>query len=279
MTIEQQVARHYGSKDLEANILAALAAAGKDMAHLSIDDLAGLDEFHLGWREQTARLASDLGLSAGQHVLDIGCGIGGPARYFAARHQCRVTGLDLTPEFVAAARMLTERCDLAGKASFEVGSALAMPFAAGGFDAACLIHVGMNIADKPALFAEVRRILRPGGRFAVYDVMAMGDADLTYPMPWSALPATSFVAKPAAYRQWLENAGFVLEVEHNRRDSVLEQVKIMRARAAAEGPPPLGLHVIMGPQAKIRLQNVMAALEQGHIAPVEMILRAAEIGR
>jgi ubiquinone/menaquinone biosynthesis C-methylase UbiE len=275
MTIEQQVAKHYGSKDLETNILSALEQAGKDTAQLSIDDLAGLDEFHLGWREQTARLATDLGLSAGQHVLDIGCGIGGPARYFAERHQCRVTGLDLTPEFVGAARMLTQRCGLAGKAAFEVGSALAMPFAADSFDAACLIHVGMNIADKPALFAEVRRVLRPGGRFAVYDVMAMGDADLTYPMPWSEMPSTSFVAKPAAYRQWLAKAGFVPEGEHNRRDSVLEQLKLMRARAAAEGPPLLGLHVIMGPQAKIRLQNVMAALEQGHIAPVEMVLRAA----
>jgi len=275
MTVEQQVARHYGHRDLEANILAALKQAGKDVAHLTIDDLAGLDEFHLGWREQTARLARDGQLSAGQHVLDIGSGIGGPARYFAERHQCRVTGLDLTPEFVAAAEMLTQRCGLAGKASFKVGSALAMPFAAESFDAACLIHVGMNIADKPALFAETRRVLQPGGRFAVYDVMATGDVPLTYPMPWSETPEMSFVASPARYREWLKAAGFVLEAEHDRRDSVLEQVKAMRARAAAEGPPVLGLHVIMGPQAKIRLQNVMAALEQGHIAPIEMILRAA----
>lgn len=275
MTVEQQVARHYGHRDLEANILAALKQAGKDVAHLTIDDLAGLDEFHLGWREQTARLARDGQLSAGQHVLDIGSGIGGPARYFAERHQCRATGLDLTPEFVAAAEMLTQRCGLAGKASFKVGSALAMPFAAESFDAACLIHVGMNIADKPALFAETRRVLQPGGRFAVYDVMATGDAPLTYPMPWSETPEMSFVASPARYREWLKAADFILEAEHDRRDSVLEQVKAMRARAAAEGPPMLGLHVIMGPQAKIRLQNVMAALEQGHIAPIEMILRAA----
>ena len=274
MTIEQQVAAHYGQKGLEANILAALTKAGKDVDHLSIDDLSALDEFHLGWRDQTARLATDAGFSVGTKVLDVGCGIGGPARYFADRHQCRVTGLDLTPEFISAARMLTQRCGLASKASFEVGSALAMPFAAGSFDAACLIHVGMNISDKPALFAEVRRVLRGGGYFAVYDVMVVGDAPLTYPMPWSETPAASFVASAVAYRQWLGESGFTMEAEHNRRDQVLEQVKIMRARAAAEGPPALGLHVIMGPQAKIRLQNVMAALEQGHIAPVEMILRA-----
>lgn len=275
MTIEQQVAQHYGQKGLEANILAALTQAGKDVDHLSIDDLAGLDEFHLGWREQTARLAADAGFSAGMNVLDVGCGIGGPARYFAERYQCRVTGLDLTPEFVAAAKMLTQRCGLADKATFETASALAMPFAAESFDAACLIHVGMNIADKTGLFSEVRRVLRRGGRFAVYDVMMMDETPLTYPMPWSETPSASFVAGPSVYRTWLSDAGFDVVAEHNRRDSVLEQVKVMRARAATEGPPLLGLHVIMGPQAKIRLQNVMAALEQGHIAPVEMILRAA----
>jgi SAM-dependent methyltransferase len=275
MSIEQQVAQHYGNAKLEGNILAALQQAGKDPAHLSIDDLAGLDEFHLGWREQTAQLATDLGLADSDHMLDIGCGIGGPARYFAERHRCRVTGLDLTPEFVAAARMLTARCGLSEKARFEAGSALAMPFAAASFDAGCLIHVGMNIADKPKLFAEARRVLRPGGRFAVYDVMLTDGAVLTYPMPWSETSSTSFVATPAAYKKALIDAGFRIEAEHNRRDRVLEQSAGMRARAAAEGPPLLGLHVIMGPQAKIRLQNVMAALEQGHIAPVEMILRAA----
>ncbi|MBI2257066.1 MAG: class I SAM-dependent methyltransferase [Proteobacteria bacterium] len=275
MSIELQVAQHYGSKDLEAKILAALQQAGKDLTHLSIDDLAGLDEFHLGWRAQTAKLAKDLQLSAGDHMLDIGCGIGGPARYFADRHQCQVTGLDLTPEFVDAARTLTQRCGLSGKARFETGSALAMPFAAGTFDAACLIHVGMNIADKAKLFAEARRVLRPGGRFAVYDVMMMADVPLTYPMPWSETPSTSFVARPDAYRKWLTEAGFSIDAENNARDAVLEQVMAMRARAASEGQPLLGLHVIMGPQAKIRLQNVMAALKQGHIAPVEIILRAA----
>jgi len=275
MSIEQQVAQHYGSKDLEANILSALRQAGKDVAHLTIDDLAGLDEFHLGWRQQTAALGRDLGLSSSDHMLDIGCGIGGPARYFADRHHCHVTGLDLTPEFVAVARSLTRSCGLSAKVRFETGSALGMPFAAGAFDAACLIHVGMNIADKPKLFAETRRVLQPGGRFAVYDVMAIGSDTLTYPMPWSATPTTSFVAAPDAYRKWLTDAGFKLEAENNRRDVVLSQVREMRAQAATDGPPILGLHVIMGPQAKVRLQNVMAALEQGHIAPVGMILRAA----
>ena len=275
MTIEQQVAQHYGQKNLGAHILAALMQAGKDIARLNIDDLAEIDEFHLGWRAQTAQLGKDLQLSNTDHVVDIGCGIGGPARYFASQYGCRVTGFDLTPAFIDAARMLTLKCRLGERIVFEVGSALAMPFASGGFDAACLIHVGMNIADKSTLFAEAKRVLRPGGRFAIYDVMLMDDVPLAYPMPWSSGPLTSFVAGPATYRQLLEKAGFVLEAEYNRRDDVLAAIAARRARMALEAPPILGLHVIMGPEAKPRLQNVLSALEQGNIAPIEMILRAA----
>jgi ubiquinone/menaquinone biosynthesis C-methylase UbiE len=275
MDIEQQVVRHYGSTDLERNVLAALKAAGKDVERLSIDDLSELDEFHLGWRAQTAGLADRLKLTPVEHLLDIGCGIGGPARYCAARHGCEVTGLDLTPSFVALAKSLTERCDLSDKVAFREGSALAMPFTDASFDAAIMIHVGMNIADKPKLFGEARRVLKNGGRFAVYDVMLTGDTPLAYPMPWSEHPETSFVAVPAQYREWLAAAGFRLDSEFNQRDTVLQKVAAMRAQAAQDGPPLLGLHVIMGPQAKERLKNVMAALEKGLITPVEMILRAA----
>lgn len=275
MDIEQRVARHYGDTDLERNVLAALKAAGKDIERLTIDDLSEIDEFHLGWRAQTAGIADRLKLTPVEHLLDIGCGIGGPARYCAARHGCEVTGLDLTPSFISVAKMLTERCGLSDRVAFREGSALAMPFAASVFDAAMLIHVGMNIADKPALFAQARRVLKKGGRFAVYDVMRTGDAPLTYPMPWSEHPETSFVAGPAQYRDWLAAAGFRLESEINQRDVVLQKMAAMRARAAQDGPPLLGLHVIMGPQAKERLKNVMAALESGLVAPVEMILRAA----
>ena len=275
MDIEQRVARHYGDTDLERNVLAALKAAGKDIERLTIDDLSEIDEFHLGWRAQTAGIADRLKLTPVEHLLDIGCGIGGPARYCAARRGCEVTGLDLTPSFISVAKMLTERCGLSDRVAFREGSALAMPFAASVFDAAMLIHVGMNIADKPALFAQARRVLKKGGRFAVYDVMRMGDAPLNYPMPWSEHPETSFVAGPEQYRNWLAAAGFRLESEINQRDVVLQKVAAMRARAAQDGPPLLGLHVIMGPQAKERLKNVMAALESGLVAPVEMILRAA----
>jgi len=165
MDTERQVAQHYTHGALEQAILQALRAAGKDPERLSPEDLIGVDEIHLGARSATEWLADDLALTAGERLLDVGCGIGGPARYFAAARGCQVSGLDLTEEFVQVAGALTRRCGLEGRAGFRQGSALAMPFAAGSFEVATLIHVGMNIADKAGLFAEVRRVLRPGGRF------------------------------------------------------------------------------------------------------------------
>lgn len=274
METEQQVARHYGRSGIEQAILEALRASGKDIDHLAPGDLSGADEFHLGWQAATAELARDLGLGPDLHVLDVGSGIGGPARHFATAQGCRVTGIDLTAEFVEAAEALTRRCGLAGLVSFRQGSALAMPFPDSGFDAATLTHVGMNIADKAALFAEVRRVLKPGARFGVYDVMQVADGDLPYPMPWAATPETSFVETPETYRRLLEEAGFAVEAEHDRSELALRLGREMRERAAVEGAPPLGLHLLMGPATRERIGNVMATLERGLIAPVEMVARA-----
>ncbi len=275
MTVEQLVAQHYGRDGLEPAILAALTEAGKDIAHLDPVDLAGIDEFHLGWRAQTMALAERLGLGRGDHVLDIGAGIGGPARCFAASYGCTVMGIDLTPEFVAVAEALTLRCGLSDQVSFLQGSALELPFGIAAFEAATLIHVGMNIKDKATLFAEARRVLKPGRRFGVYDVMFAEDmVALPYPMPWAASPEASFVDTPATYRRLLTLAGFAIEGEANRRDFTLDLSREMRARAAESGRPGLGLHVIMGPAAKDRLRNVMDALERNMIAPIEIIARA-----
>lgn len=274
METEQQVAQHYNRTDLEQSILTALIAAGRDIDHLTPADLAEVDEFHLGWRPQTVELARRLGLGSDMRVFDIGSGIGGPARYFAEAHHCRVIGIDLTESFVTVATALTQRCGLSDLVAFQQGSALATPFAAGTFDVATLIHVGMNIADKATLFAEARRVLKRGGRFGIYDVMRMSGAALPYPMPWAADPSTSFVESPVVYKDLLIAAGFAIETEQSRREFVLDQAAAMRKKVAESGPPILGLHVIMGPAAKDRLKNVMAALEQGTIAPIEIIARA-----
>lgn len=275
---EKKVAQHYGSGGgegtLEDRVLEALAKSGKDVANLKAEDLSGADEFHLGWRAQTVEIGKALDLKPGMKLLDIGSGIGGPARYFAEAHRCQVTGIDLTPEFVACATALTKRCGLANQVRFQQGSALDLPSPDGAFDAATLIHVGMNIEDKATLFREARRVLKSGTRFCVYDIMRMDDSEIPYPMPWAVTVETSFVEIPDTYRKLLGQAGFKLIQERNRRDFCLELARKMREYVGAHGVPPLGLHILMGPASKERLANVMAALERGAIAPIEMVVEA-----
>jgi len=274
MDTEQQVATHYSHGSLLQAILDALQKMGKDPERFTAMDLSTGDEFHLGGLPATTALAKDLGLVPGMHVLDVGCGIGGPARYFAEAHTCRVTGIDLTEEFVQVAAELTRRCGFGDRVAFRQGSALDLPFDAVTFDAATLIHVGMNIADKARLFGEVRRVLKPDALFCVYDVMRAGEGDLRYPMPWAQTTETSFVEAPETYRRLLSAAGFKIEREENRRTFVLDVAREMRAKIERDGLPALNQHVLIGPEAKVRLGNVMATLERGTIAPVEMIARA-----
>ena len=212
MIVEKEVARHYTHGTLERAILDALLASGNDIERLAPSDLSSVDEFHLGWRAATTALAENLSLESGMHVLDVGSGIGGPARYFAENYGCRVTGIDITREFVTVANALTRRCGLTDVVSFCQASAIAIPFASATFDAASLIHVGMNVADKARLFREVRRVLKSGARFGVYDVVHAAGFELPYPMPWAASPETSFLELADAHRRSLEAAGFRLDV-------------------------------------------------------------------
>ena len=168
--MSNDVAAHYDQQGVLDRILAGLVAAGKDLAKLTIDDLAPVDEFHSRRRRATEELAALLAPTASDHVVDVGSGIGGPSRYLAATYGCRVSGVDLTPAFVAAATGLTERVGLTDKVDFRIGSALALQFPDASFDLAWSQNVAMNIQDRPRYYAEMRRVLKPGGRLAIQDV-------------------------------------------------------------------------------------------------------------
>lgn len=275
MPIEEQVAAHYGRGGLSTAILSALTKSGKDVDRLATTDLAGADEFHFGWRPATLWFAETLNFPADSQVLDIGAGLGGPARLFAEEHRVNVTGVDLTDEYVDVATDLTRRCGLSERATFQQANALDLPFPDASFDGAYTIHVAMNIRDKQQLFAEVRRILKPGSRFGIYDIMWIADQDIPYPMPWADTDATSFVEAPEQYRSWLTAAGFTIESEDDLSDLTREVGRKMSERAAADGPPPLSLHTVMGPATPQRLGNAMSALSRGIIAPIGMIAAAS----
>jgi SAM-dependent methyltransferase len=274
MPLETEVATHYARDGLETAILAALRQAGKDPDRLVPADLSPVDEFHVGGREATIELAERMGLAPGQALLDIGSGLGGASRHFAGDHGCHVSGIDLTEDYVRVATALARRVGLADRVDYVKASALALPFPDGRFDAATLMHVGMNIADKPALFAEVRRVLKPGAVFGIYDVMRIGDGELTYPVPWASGPETSALATPAAYRDALAATGFTVTTERDRRDFAIDSFRRQQVRMAEQGRPPLGLHLVMGPEAGRKIAHLAAAIEAGVVAPVEMICRA-----
>jgi SAM-dependent methyltransferase len=274
MSIESNVESYYTRGRLEDSILQALTRAGKDLANLTHGDLAALDEFHAGGREATQELAAQMELRPGLHLLDVGSGIGGPARYFAAEHGCRVTGVDLTEEFVLVSRSLTRRTKLDHAVEFLHCSALALPFGAANFDRAYTIHAGMNIADKDGLFREVRRVLKPDGLFAIFDLMRTAEGPIRYPVPWALTNETSFVSHVNDYRNTLTATGFDVIRERRRGAFALEFTQRMMARVAQGGPPALGLHLLMGEPTKVMLGNIQAMIQEGILEPVELIAHA-----
>jgi SAM-dependent methyltransferase len=274
MSTEAAVAGHYGRGRLEELILGAVAREGKDPEKLTAVDLAAVDEFHVGGLEATQELAKHMELRAGLRLLDVGSGIGGPARYFAAEHGCRVTGIDLTEEFVRVAGSLTTRTKLDGLAEFRQGSALELPFEPGTFDGAYMIHVGMNIADKAGIFREVRRVLKPEGLFMVFDIMRAAEGAIKYPVPWALSDETSFVGTVKDYRDALQNGGFRIAQERGRGPFGIAFTERMMARMAQGGPPALGLHLLMGEKTPIMIRNILAMMKEGVLEPVELYARA-----
>jgi ubiquinone/menaquinone biosynthesis C-methylase UbiE len=272
VAVSSQIADHYARGGLVDAIRDGLACIGKSESTVTAEDLAPVDEFHIGGRVSTAELAQQLALAAGDWVLDIGCGLGGPARQIANSYACRVTGIDLTRDYVDAGNTLSRWLHLSDSVSLQQGDALALPFADGSFTAAYMLHVGMNIADKRALFCEVARVLISGGRFAVFDVMRTGEGALAHPLPWASTAETNQIAPPGAYRDALSAAGFEILSERERRDAALEYFTRQRAEVAT-GRTALGVHTLMGARRPEMVRNMSEFIAAGRIAPVEVVGR------
>ncbi len=255
------VAAHYTRPDLGAIILAALNQAGKDLEHLTPDDLAPVDEFHGGQRPATIRLAELVGLTGAERVLDIGSGIGGPSRFLAYRYGCNVTGVDLTAEFVRVAEMLTRLTGLTGKVGYRQGNALDLPFEEMSFDVAWSQNAAMNIADRDRLYAEMHRVLKPGGRLALQEVAAGEGGAPLYPVPWARHAGISFLLSPEAARTKLEAAGFRVIAWQDTTRQALES-SLARAERATTSLPPLGIHLLIGRDWEKIAQNSARNLQE-----------------
>jgi ubiquinone/menaquinone biosynthesis C-methylase UbiE len=271
-----EVLENYKHGRLLTNIKEGLAKMNLAPEAVTIDVLASVDEFHIGGRLATARLTEQLRLTAGQTVLDLGCGLGGAARYVAQNFNCNVEGLDLNTEYVETGNALNELVKLKNKINLTQGSVLELPYAADFFDGAYQIHVGMNIENKKRLFSEVRRVLKPGASFAIYDIMATAAGELQFPVPWASNSTISYLASPSGYKATLEEAGFAVSAVEEEKDFALDFFKKMKAKAEEMGgPPPLGLHTLMQASAPAKLQNMIKGVAEGHIAPVRIVCKKA----
>ena len=265
---------HYARSDLVAAIRDGILRLGKTSDTVTIDDLSLVDEFHIGGRRATEELVEQLQPSAADHLVDIGSGLGGAARLVADRYKCRVTGFDLTRDYVEAGNALCEWVGLKDRVSLHHASALSIPEPDGAFSGGYMLHVGMNIDDKSKLFSEAARVMGSGARFGVYDVMRTADGELGYPLPWATDPETNALAWLEQYKSALLAAGFEILAERSRKDFALTYFNEQRSKIPADGAPaPLGLHTLMGERRPAQVRNMIEGISAGSIAPVELIAR------
>jgi ubiquinone/menaquinone biosynthesis C-methylase UbiE len=272
MTHEKTVAEHYSHGGLLDAIQASITELGKTIESVTIEDLAPVDEFHIGGHLATKSLLDQLNFSGGDRILDVGCGIGGASRFVASEFNSEVIGIDLTQEYVDVGNTLCAWVGLDDRVVIHQGSAASMPFEDEEFDGAFMLHVGMNVEDKSNLFDDIYRVLKPGAAFAIYDVMRIAGGEISYPVPWATKEMTSKLETPAYYSKVLNNSGFKVSTERVRREFAIEFFEQMQAkRCASDGLPPIGLHLLMQESAPVKVQNMIDNIGRGVIAPVEII--------
>ncbi len=268
------VASHYGGDgDLSTAIADSLRRAGKDMDRLTTADLATVDEFHIRARKATLEVARFLDLAPASRVLDIGSGLGGPARTLAETVGCHVTGIDITQAFCDAATTLSGWVGLSDRVDFRQGDATSLPFDDAMFDAAMTIHVTMNIAAKDKVFAEARRVVKPGGRFVAYDVLQGEGGDVQYPVPWAREPSISHLATPDEMKALLTDAGFkILAVEDSTEEGQRWFAEI--AEHLAKSTPAVTFQAFLGNDFPAMARNQVINLRERRIRTVTYVCEA-----
>ncbi len=272
MTTQDAVTQHYSPGNLLERIRDGLQAV--NLTAPTPKDLAPLDQFHTGGWNATLELAHAAEFKAGDWVLDVGGGMGGPARTIASEIGCKVEVVDLTEEFIHAGEMLTEHTQLTDKVTFKLGSALEMPYADATFDAVITQHAAMNIQDKAGLYREIYRVLKPGGRLALHDIMAGKEQPPSYPLPWARTPEISFLQTPELIRVLLRNIGFVEAHWDDKTEATLAWFDTLQTPAG--GPPRLGLHVVLGADVGVVFPNLRRNLEEHRLRVVMAVLKRGE---
>ena len=274
-TLIPAVTSHYARSAPQKAIWAALEKVEGKKGELTIDDLAPVDEYHIRGRAATEELVEGLDLDETARVLDIGCGLGGACRFVAATYGSTATGVDLSDEYCRIATALTQRVGLEDRVHIQQGNALSLPVDDAAYDVALSQHVQMNIADKRTYAREIARVLKPGGRLALYEICAGEQLSPHYPVPWADDASISFLAPPEELRAVLSEAGLDIVRWEDTTAKGLAWFEQTLQKTQREGPPPLGLHLLMGTDAKAKMKNVVRNLAEDRITIVRAVARKA----
>ena len=269
----KSVSAHYSAKGrLADKIEQSLRAAGKDLTKLGTKDLAPIDEFHIRGRTATLEIANQMHLNKDSHILDIGSGLGGPARTVAEEFGCHVTGIDITQEFCHVAETLSGWVRLSDKTVFEQGDATNLPYTADKFDAAMTIHVAMNIPEKNKLYAQALRVVKPGGVFALYDILQGEGGEVLFPVPWARDASISHLATAEEMESLLTDAGFKVVDVHDSTNESQDWFEAMSDRMSrSSGPPPLTFQAFLGEDFQPMVRNQIRNLTERRIRTVSHI--------
>jgi len=266
-------ADHWGRGDVYELIVSALAKAGKALDALTVEDLAPVDHYHARGFPATVELGDRLPIEPGDHILDIGCGLGGPARYLAQRFKCRISGLDITEAFVEAANKLTALLHMEDRVQVLLGDGQKLPYGDACFDGAYALHVTMNVADRPRFFAEAYRVLKPGAFFALTEHGLGSEGNPHHPVPWSEDGAGAYLVTPRQTQALLEEAGFSrIDIEEPGARYLAGYKRAVQLAERGQ-LPPLGVHMLMGDNAVLKMANAARNIEESRTRPIEVICR------
>ena len=262
---------HYSARDIEERILAGLRAAGLNPERrLSPEELGALDHFHTGGLRASRELLEVARIRASDRVLDIGAGLAGSARWLASTVGCRVDCVEMSSDYCCGAELLNRVTGLEDQVKVHQGSALDLPFADGSFDVVWMQNVGMNIEDKRALYTEIARVLRPGGRYA-FQEMAAGNVPTSYfPLPWATEPGDNFLISAEQMNSMLRARGLSAELFEDTSEVHLSRTSVNATPAA---PGQLGLAVFVD-DLTAKAANARRSLEEGQVRLVRGVFLA-----
>lgn len=273
MSDAKSISDHWGRGDVYALIVAALQRMGKPLDRLTVEDLAPGDHFHARGLQATVELADRLPVKAGQHLVDIGCGLGGPARYLAKRFGCRVSGVDITGPFVEAANKLSRLVHLEDRVKIELGDGQRLPWPDATFDGGYSQHVTMNVPGRAAFFGEAFRVLKPGAFFALTEHGLGAKGGVHHPVPWSTDGSGAWLKTPQETRAFLERAGFVdIRIEDTGEKYAAGYAAVLE-RAGKGTLPPLGTHILMGDTALEKVRNSLRNIREDRTHPIQAFCR------